>query len=135
MFGLLVLTPMVAFGALTGLKELIKDIGDVINLLRPVIYGLAMIYFFWGLADFILKAGDEKAREAGKSRMLWGIIALFVFVSIMGILGWISGVTDIPTNVNSVNTPGGFTAPLNPRGGDSSSASSPRTGQWIVDMN
>jgi hypothetical protein len=48
--------------------------------------GLALIFFFWGLARLIFSAGDEKGREDGKKIMLWGIIALFIMFSVWGIV-------------------------------------------------
>ena len=35
------------------------------------------------------KAGDEKGREEGKSRMIWGIIGLFVIVSMWGLVRFV----------------------------------------------
>jgi len=72
----------------------------LINLLFPVVGGLALLYFFWGLAKLVLNAGDEKGREEGKQIMKWGIVALFVLVSIWGIVIFIQrtlGVTPIST--------------------------------------
>lgn len=49
--------------------------------------GLALLVFFWGLAKFIFKVGeDEKAVADGKNLMKWGIIALFVLVSFWSII-------------------------------------------------
>lgn len=57
----------------------------------PVVIGLAFAAFIWGLAKFILHAGEESAREEGKQVMKWGIVALFVLVSIEGILLFLHG--------------------------------------------
>ncbi len=59
---------------------------DLAETAIPVVAGLALVVFFWGLAKFILHSGDEKGREEGKEVMKWGIIALFVLVSIWGIV-------------------------------------------------
>ena len=47
---------------------------------------LTMLVFFWGLSKFILAAGDEKKVADGKRLIFWGIIALFIMVSIWGII-------------------------------------------------
>jgi len=71
-------------------QELIISVLWTINLLIGIVAALALIYFFWGLAKFILHAGgDDEARVAGKQVMLWGIIALFVMVSIWGIVNFL----------------------------------------------
>ena len=64
---------------------------DLISTAIPIVAGLALVVFFWGLANFILKAGDEKGREEGKNVMKWGIVALFVLVSIWGIVMFLHG--------------------------------------------
>ena len=75
-----------------------------------VIATLALLVFLWGLARFVLNSGDEKGREEGKKIMFWGIIALFVMVSVFGIVSVLqttffgSGFIDTPI-------PGGYTPP------------------------
>ncbi len=70
----------------TNFKELIGLFLDLINTTIPVVAGLALLVFFWGLVKFIGKAGDSKNHEEGKNLMIWGIIALFIMVSFMGII-------------------------------------------------
>ncbi len=62
-----------------------------ISLLMPVVSGLALLAFFWGLAKFILNPGNEAAVKEGRNLMVWGTIALFIMVSIFGILRFMSG--------------------------------------------
>jgi len=57
-------------------------VDDILNPLIVLIIALALIYFLWGMANFILHADDEQARSKGKQVMVWGIIALFVMVSV-----------------------------------------------------
>ena len=73
------------------IQTLIGVIADIVRLLIPIVVALALLYFFWGLAQFILKSGEgEAAVEEGKKKMIWGIVALFVMVSIWGIITLIS---------------------------------------------
>ncbi len=93
---LAVCVPVLAFAApLDGLKGLLTEFGGLLNSVIKLIFGLALVYFFWGTVQFIQNAGNEKTREEGKSKMIWGIIALFVMFSIYGILNWISDTTGI----------------------------------------
>jgi hypothetical protein len=65
---------------------------DLIALLIPVIASLALLVFFWGLVKFIFRVGgDEKAVGDGKKLMIWGLVALFIMVSIWGILRFAYG--------------------------------------------
>jgi len=52
----------------------------------PVLVALALLYFFWGIASFILKADDQEEMKKGKSRMVWGIVTLFLILSVAGFL-------------------------------------------------
>ncbi len=67
-------------------KELIKLILDIINPLLIILVGAALLVFFKGLIAFIAKAGDSGNIKEGRNLMVWGIIALFVMVSVFGIL-------------------------------------------------
>jgi len=88
--------PFVAFAQdLGNLADLISALGDIVNVATPVVVGIALIAFFWGLAKFIFSAGDEEKRESGKHIMIWGIVALFVMVSIWGIVRFIGDALDI----------------------------------------
>ncbi len=62
---------------------------DLITTAIPIVGSIALLVFFWGLARFILKAGEQEARDEGKQIMKWGIVALFVMVSIWGIVSFL----------------------------------------------
>ncbi len=65
---------------------LIKEVGALFDLLTALFTALALLFFFWGLALFILKAGSEEGRAKGRVRMVWGIVALFVIVAVWGLV-------------------------------------------------
>lgn len=83
------MVPVFANAQLNGVRELLTSFGDLVRIAIPIIGGLALLYFFWGLAKFILKSGDTKAQEEGKNIMIWGIIALFVMMTVWGLVGFI----------------------------------------------
>src|SRR3990167_476750 len=47
---------------------------------------LAVAVYFWGISSNILEFGEDKGGEKRKAYLFWGIIILFVMVSIFGIL-------------------------------------------------
>lgn len=67
----------------------------VVYLIR-ISFSVAVLFFFWGIARFILSAGDEKKIEEGKRMMFWGVIALFVMASISGIVSLLQGTLGVP---------------------------------------
>jgi hypothetical protein len=87
-------------------------VGTIVSSLIPIASMLAILFFFYGLALYILKAGDPEAAAEGKSIMIWGILALFVMTSIYGIIGFLqrsTGADQAGTNIPVVTptfTPG-----------------------------
>jgi hypothetical protein len=72
-------------GALLGLLALAQTI---VSRLVPFAVGVAVIAFFWFLIQFIVKGGGEgDARTKSLQGMGYSILALFVMVSIWGIVG------------------------------------------------
>ena len=81
--------------------------GSIVLQLIPIASMLVILFFFYGLSLFILKAGDPKAASEGKGIMVWGILALFVMVSIYGIIGFMQRSTgvDMPGVTNPIVLP------------------------------
>lgn len=93
--GILALAPVAAHAQLGNIENIVESIGNLVDLATPIIVGIALLAFFWGLAKFIFSAGDETAKGEGKQIMIWGIVALFVIVSIWGIVRFIGDALDI----------------------------------------
>lgn len=76
--------PLVALaqGTLAPIQTLIASVGNIIALLIPISIGAAMLFFFWGLIQYIRNPGDKNGRKT----MIIGIVALFIMVSIWGII-------------------------------------------------
>ena len=70
-----------------GIQELIISAQGVVGSLIPITIALALLVFFWGVARFILNAADSAEHENGRRLMIWGIIALFVIVTLWGLVG------------------------------------------------
>lgn len=86
-------TPLLVFAAPSDLKQLFVLIIQLINGLIAIAAAIALLYFVWGLAKFILNdTGSEDVATKAKNIMLWGVIALFVLFSIWGIIS-VLGVT------------------------------------------
>lgn len=88
------------------LTTIINTITDIAQAIVPVLVSLAFLFFLWGLASFILSAGDAEKQKVGKDRMLWGGVALFFIVSIGGLLAILSQ-TFFPTSLHSTPTGSG----------------------------
>lgn len=58
----------------------------ILPLFITALLGVAVLLFLWGLARFILNSGDEKVVAEGKKMMVWGVVALFVLLSVWGLV-------------------------------------------------
>lgn len=114
------LAPVMSFAQATGqtndANQLIRYIDGWLRAILPLLITLATVYFFWGLAKFVLNAGDESARTEAKGIMIWGVVAVFVMVTFFGLVGWLQRTLDIGTDVTTVAAPtmdgGTFTSPV-----------------------
>lgn len=107
-----VLMPVVA-SAQTLLNTLAL-VSTFLNALIGLFITIAILVFFWGLIQYLLNLGSDEKRKEGLYIMTYGIIALFVMVSIWGIIRLLQGtfkVTStapiVPSGVQ-INTTGGF---------------------------
>src|SRR3989344_783379 len=101
------LLPVVAFAQLDQLEgNIVRPIGRIVSLLIPIVFALALLYFFWGLAQYILNSGDEAAQGEGRRKMIWGVVALFVMSAVWGLVRFIGTTFGIDTSTQNVNTPG-----------------------------
>jgi hypothetical protein len=81
-----------------GLKDLIVEASNIIeSFLVPLAFALSLLYFFWGIAKYIrTDAGSEKAVEQGRNVIFWGLIGMFVAISIWGIVALLKSELEIP---------------------------------------
>ena len=89
------LLPMFVFAQSTDLAGILDKVDTLLGAIVPIILTLALIFFMWGLVTYIMSAGDEAKRADGKWRMIWGIIALFVMVSVWGLVATLGNVTGV----------------------------------------
>lgn len=61
----------------------------ILNPLIVLMFGIALLVFFWGIFQFILRNDDETAREQGKKSMMWGLVGMFIMFSAYGIINLI----------------------------------------------
>lgn len=56
------------------------------NYVIPLLFTLAIVAFIWGVIQFYLNPDNEEKRKKGKSFIVGGLIALFVMISVWGII-------------------------------------------------
>lgn len=61
-------------------------VNTVVNAFVPILLSVAVLVFFWGVIQYLVSLGDETKRAAAIQLMIWGVIAIFVMVSLWGII-------------------------------------------------
>jgi hypothetical protein len=72
-----------AFGSV---DSSISTVTSLINRLIPLVIGIGVLVFLWGLVGYVTAGGDEEKRKNARSLMIYGIIVLFVMVSVWGLV-------------------------------------------------
>lgn len=73
------------FASAAGLADTLNLVQGFLSALVPMIITIAIIVFFWGLVKYIMSLNDGDKAE-GLQIMMYGVLALFVMVSIWGII-------------------------------------------------
>jgi hypothetical protein len=84
-FSALTLAPLPALAAPRTFTEAIDLAVDIIDTGTGLLILAGIVVYFWGISTNILKMKDEGG-AVFKNYVIWGIIALFVMVSIWGII-------------------------------------------------
>ena len=58
----------------------------IINPIIALLFALALVYFLYGVAKYLLNPDSEEVRKSSKSQMLWGVIGMFIMISVFGIM-------------------------------------------------
>ena len=94
-----------------------KDIGTLfsffgclLNGLIPVIIGIAVLMFLIGISQYVTSGDNEEKKEASRNMMIYGIISIFVMVSVWGFVKILSTTFgfnfSLPSLPPSGNNPG-----------------------------
>jgi uncharacterized membrane protein len=83
----------VAVAYAQGITQVDSILESIINnLIRPgitLLTALAVVYFVYGVFEFVKNSASEDGVRTGGRHIIWGIIGLFIMVSAWGIIGLI----------------------------------------------
>jgi nitrogen fixation/metabolism regulation signal transduction histidine kinase len=112
------LTPAVALAQsqpITDVNQLTAKLVGIGNLVTYLLVALAVIFIIWNVIFFLIRgADDQEARGKAASRIISGIVGLFIILSIWGLVNILVGTfrttptnTAIPQvqNINQGNIP------------------------------
>lgn len=67
------------------ISQLLGNITSVLSQSANVLMVLATVVFLWGIIQYVIAGGDEKKIETAKSYIVWGIVGLFVMLTMWGL--------------------------------------------------
>jgi O-antigen/teichoic acid export membrane protein len=86
---LTIFLPLFAFAqGQTQLVRILSSIRDWLNIIIPILVILSLIYFIWGVIRFVIQGNEETKKEA-KEQVIYGLIGIFVLLSVYGIINLI----------------------------------------------
>lgn len=119
------LLPFAAFaqvGETTNIPGFIEQINAVINTIIPFLVGLAVLIIIWGVFNYISGAGDEEKRAQAKQYIVWGVVGVFIMLSVWGLVNILVnsfGLKKTPLTPDKLPTfGGGDVVPLDQVGAD-----------------
>lgn len=80
----------------------------IINPLIILLFALALLYFLWGLYNFISNQDNEEKKSEGKQSMIWGVIGITIMMGVWTLLNIVLntfGINGIVPEKGTVNLP------------------------------
>ncbi len=81
---------------------------EITTPLIKLLFALAVVYFLWGMFEFIMSQQNEEKKTSGKEHMMWGVIGITIMMAVWGILSLIIntfGIEGIDPKQGTVNLP------------------------------
>ncbi len=85
------------------MQAIISQIGSILSSIIPILIGLGVVYFIWGVVTYVIADGEE-AKKTGRDRMIYGIIGFVVIFAMWGLVTIVIktfGLDQTATNVAS----------------------------------
>ncbi len=76
----------VACDTAEGIDGIICKVIGTMGIIFSLLLALAVLYFVWGVVQYVTAGGDEEKSAAGKKTMMYAIIALAVLVGVYGLI-------------------------------------------------
>jgi heme/copper-type cytochrome/quinol oxidase subunit 4 len=111
------LAPVIALaqtsGAITDANKLVEKLTNLGNTFIQILIAFAVIYIIYNVVRYLVMGGDdeEKRKKAGQA-ILWGVVGLFVILSIWGLVRILTNTfrtdTTTPANIPQITYPTKF---------------------------
>jgi uncharacterized membrane protein YidH (DUF202 family) len=72
----------------------------IINPLIYFLFALAVLYFLYGVFEFMLNQENEEKKTTGKTHMIWGVIGITIMLGVWTILAVVVNTLGISGQIN-----------------------------------
>lgn len=86
-FGLTLLPSVALAAPITNIDSIFTFIMGILGSVTVLLMALAVVYFLYGVFQFIMSKGDAEAQKEGRNKILSGIVGLFIMGSVYGLVG------------------------------------------------
>ncbi len=93
--------PLAASAQMQPLATLIGAIARLIGALVPILVTLALVVFLFGLVRYLWGSGGKAELSSAKKLMKWGLIILFVMISVWGIIALMQSALGVNRNAEA----------------------------------
>ena len=100
-----ILTPCLLFAQTGSLEDVALVLLNIFDVLVGLVITAALIFFLYGAGKFIMSYDNEEERSEGKKFMMWGIIALFVMISVWALVSLVLETFNLTTDAVDLRPP------------------------------
>ncbi len=102
-FSFVVCAPLLV-SAVTTIDNILDQLIGWLNYIVPALITIAVVYFIWGVLTF-MGSSDEEAKKMGRTKIINGLVGLFVIVAFWGIIAVVKNTFGIGNTTGQSITP------------------------------
>ena len=91
-----------ACATVRGLGGIICQFQQLLNTIVPVLVSLGVVYFVWGVVQYVIADGEE-AKKKGKDRIIYGVIGFAVIIGLWGLVNIVVNTFDLNSTAPSLS--------------------------------
>lgn len=96
----LIFAPSLAF-AVNDFASLKDTIITILNGVTLLLIAFAVVLFLFGVIKYMTSGADEEKRKEARNTIIYGVIGLFVMVSVWGLVGLVGNTFDLDNSTLS----------------------------------
>lgn len=100
-FGLAFL-PLFA-GAVANVNDLFNLTEEILGKVVPLLIGVAVVIILYAAVRYVTAAEDEEKKKNAKSMLIYAIVALFVMVSIWGLVSILTNTLSLDNDIPDID--------------------------------